>query len=77
MSSIYFVYLLHPRVVDPCYGNGRMTFIGCASSNLFFRRVRVLGELVILFTSINVVFRLDKYRWMWVYPMESDVGGRW
>lgn len=28
MSSIYFVYLFHPRQVDPCYDNCLMTFIG-------------------------------------------------
>ncbi len=77
MSSIYFIYLLHPRLVEPWYGNGPMNFIGCSSSNLFIQKVRVLGEIVIMFTSINVVFRQDKHRWMWMYPTENEAGGRW
>ena len=62
MSSIYFVYMLHPRLINQSYGNSPMTFIGCSSSNLFICRVRIPGESMILFTSINMVFRLDKYR---------------
>jgi hypothetical protein len=58
MSSIHFIYLLHPRLVDRCYGNAPMTFKGYSSSNLFIRRVTVLGELVILFTDISMVIRL-------------------
>jgi hypothetical protein len=41
-SSVCFVYLLHPRLVDQCYGNGPMTFIGCSSFNLFIGKVKVL-----------------------------------
>jgi hypothetical protein len=77
MSSIYFIYLLHPRLVNPCYGNGPISFIGCSSSNLLICRVRVLGELVILFTGISMVLRLDKCCWMRVCPTESEVDGRW
>ena len=77
MSSIYFVYLLCQRLVDLCYGNGPMIFIGCSSSNLPIRRVGVLGELVTIFNSISMVFRLDKCRWMWVCPTKSEVGGTW
>lgn len=55
MSSIDFVYLLHPKLFNPCFGNGPMTFIGSSSSNLFIRWVRVPGDLVILFTSMSMV----------------------
>ena len=49
MSSIYFVYLLHPRLVDPCYGNNPITFIGCSSSNLFILRVSPEGVSDIIY----------------------------
>ena len=55
MSGIYFVYLLRPRLVGPCYGNGPMTFIGCSSSHLFIRWVRIPGKLAILFTGISMM----------------------
>ncbi len=45
MSSIYFVYLFYPRLVDPCYGNGPMNFIGCSSSNLFIRKGESPGRV--------------------------------
>jgi hypothetical protein len=77
MSSIYFVYPFHPRVVNPYNDNGPTSFIGCSSSNLFIRMVRVPVELLILFTSISMVIRLDKYCWMQVCPTESEVGGMW
>ncbi len=77
MGSIYFAYLFHPRLVDLFYGNTPITFVGCSNSNLFIRRMRVSGELVILFTSIRMVFKLDECRWMRVCPTESKVGSRW
>ncbi len=58
--EVYASYLLHPRLVDPCYGNGPMTFIGCSNSNVTIRRVGVPRELLILFTSTSMVLRLDK-----------------
>jgi hypothetical protein len=77
INSLYFIYMLYLiRLVDLCYGNGSMILTGCTSSNLSIRRVKVLGELVILYININMMLRLVKCSWMRVYPTESEVDGR-
>ena len=65
------------RLVDLCYGNGPMTLMGCPSSSLSIRRVRVPGELVSLFTSVSMMLELDKCRWMQICPMKSKVSDMW